>query len=152
MSDLFANIKKSADFLPTKHATMFSDGGSRGNPGTAGAGAVIFDEDKNIIWQGGRYCGTNTNNFAEYHGVLLGLEQALKHKITHLKVYLDSNLIVEQMNGNWKVKNINIKPLFEQAKKSAENFVELSFHHVPREQNKIADQLANKAMDLQSDF
>lgn len=133
--------------MPHKKGFLFSDGGARGNPGIAGAGAVLYNEEKQIIWKGSKFCGETTNNVAEYMGLIIGLEKALELEITDLTVFMDSNLIVEQMNGNWKVKNIGLKPLFEKAKALAEKIPEILFQHIPREKNKIADRLANEAMD-----
>lgn len=146
MNNLFSNIK-SKDKIPRKKGFIFTDGGSRGNPGIAGCGAVLYDENKKELATDKKFCGTQTNNFAEYQGLILGLELALENKATDLIVFMDSKLIVEQMNGNFKVKNFGLKPLFEQAKNLSENFAKISFHHVPREKNKMADQLANQAMD-----
>ncbi|PID70269.1 hypothetical protein CSB37_02690 [bacterium DOLZORAL124_38_8] len=150
--NLFANIDDRFKEKPKKTGFLCADGGSRGNPGVSGAGAVIYNQDKEILWQGGKYTGINTNNFAEYHGLILGLQQAQKLEITHLQVFLDSKLAIEQMNGNWKVKHPQIKILFQQAKELAQNFLEISFTHIPRAKNKKADELANRAMDRQQDF
>ena len=150
MTDLFSAIPKKQK--PPKQGYIFTDGGSRGNPGVSGAGAVIYNADKQIIGQYGWYTGHNTNNFAEYTGMIEGLRQAENIGITDLTVFLDSKLAIEQMNGNWKVKHPNIKPLFEKAKAIAERFQQIKFVHVPREKNKVADQLANRAMDRQANF
>lgn len=148
--NLFADIDPSFTQKPEKRGFMMSDGGSRGNPGTAGGGAVLYDEKKKEIAREGVFCGIQTNNFAEYEGMICGLNLALKNDITHLEVYMDSKLIVEQMNGNWKVKNANIKPLFERAKSIAEQFEEISYYHVRREKNTVADSIANEVMDANS--
>jgi probable phosphoglycerate mutase len=140
------------DHLPTeikvlKSGYLFSDGGSRGNPGSSGAGFVIYDAAKKEVFSGQKFLGHQTNNYAEYQGVILGLQLAIDQGFSDLEVRLDSKLIVEQMSGNWKVKNANIKPLFEQAKAREEKFRSVNFKHIPREKNKRADQLANQAMD-----
>ena len=145
--NLFANIDPAFAVKPTKKGFMMSDGGSRGNPGIAGAGAVLYSEDNIEIDRDGIFCGIQTNNFAEYEGMICGLNLALKHDITNLGVFMDSKLIVEQMNGNWKVKNANIKPLFERAKNIAEQFTVISYHHVRRKKNTVADSIANEVMD-----
>jgi ribonuclease HI/probable phosphoglycerate mutase len=146
MSDLLSGIEKPKT-LKNKKAQLFCDGGSRGNPGIAGAGFVIYDDQKNEIARGGKFCEIQTNNFAEYTSLLVGLEEAVKLDISHLEVFMDSKLVVEQMAGNWKVKNINIKPLFEKAKSVADHFEVLKFQHIPREKNGVADKIANEVMD-----
>ena len=148
MNNLFSEVEKDTFKIPRKKGFLFTDGGSRGNPGIAGAGAVLYDEKKKKIASQKMSCGIQTNNFAEYSGLIMGLELALTNGITDLVVFMDSKLIVEQMSGNYKVKNIGLKPLFERAKSITENFVEISFQHIPREKNKEADKLANEAMDL----
>jgi ribonuclease HI len=147
MNNLFSSIEKTTK-IPRKNGIIFTDGGSRGNPGIAGCGAVLYDDKKKEIANDKKFCGIQTNNFAEYQGLIIGLELALKYKITDLVVFMDSKLIVEQMSGNYKVKNAGLKPLFEQAKNLSENFTGISYKHVRREKNKIADTLANEAMDL----
>lgn len=145
--NLFADIDPEFAIKPTSKGFMMSDGGSRGNPGIAGAGAVLYGEDKKELARDGIFCGVQTNNFAEYQGMICGLNLALKNNITDLAVYMDSKLIVEQMNGNWKVKNANIKPLFEKSKRIAEQFEKISYCHVRREKNTVADSIANEVMD-----
>ncbi len=145
--NLFADIDPEFAVKPTKKGFMMSDGGSRGNPGIAGAGAVLYGEDKKELDRDGVFCGVQTNNFAEYEGMICGLNVALRNDITDLEVFMDSKLIVEQMNGNWKVKNANIKPLFERAKNIAEGFEKISYSHIRREKNTVADAIANEVMD-----
>ncbi len=126
---------------------LFCDGGSRGNPGIAGGGAVIYDEKNKEIARRGIDCGVNTNNFAEYSSLICGMQLALENDVTELTVYMDSKLAIEQMKGTWKVKNANIKPLFEKAKVLEPEFQKITFHHIPREKNKVADAIANEVMD-----
>lgn len=147
MNNLFETIDKSFSKKIEKKGTLMCDGGSRGNPGIAGSGFVIYDEEKKEIARGGKFCGIQTNNFAEYNSLIIGLEKAIELKISHLQVLMDSKLAVEQMKGNWKVKNINIKPLFEKAKFLAEKIKILKFQHIPREKNGVADSIANEVMD-----
>ncbi|MCK5460451.1 ribonuclease HI family protein [Candidatus Gracilibacteria bacterium] len=149
MNTLFAKIDKSFTTKKEKNALLMCDGGSRGNPGIAGAGFVIFNKNNKEISRGGGFCGIQTNNFAEYTSLILGLQKALELGITHLKILMDSKLAIEQMKGNWKVKNINIKPLNEKANMLAEQFQEIKFQHIPREKNKAADAVANEYMDRQ---
>ena len=146
MDNLFSAIEKTTE-IPQKKGFIFTDGGSRGNPGKSGCGAVLYDEKKKEIDTDTEFCGRQTNNFAEYRGLIIGLELALKNEITDLVVFMDSKLIVQQMLGNYKVKNAGLRPLFEQAKNISENFTEITYKHVRREKNKRADQLANQAMD-----
>ncbi len=145
MKNLFSDTNP--DFTEKK-GMIFCDGGSRGNPGISGSGAVLYGEDRLEIDRTGKFTGVNqTNNFAEYTSLIIGMELALKYKITHLAVFMDSTLVIEQMKGHWKVKNANIKPLFEQAKQLQTKFQKVLFQHIPREKNKIADQIANEVMD-----
>ncbi len=130
-----------------KKAFLSSDGGSRGNPGPAAGAAVLWDENKKEIALEGVFCGTQTNNFAEYAGLILGLQLALQQKITDLEVFLDSKLLVEQMNGNFKAKNPNLRPSFEKAKLLAGKFHSVKFRHVLRAKNKVADFIVNEVLD-----
>lgn len=147
MDNLFSSIETNSKIL-RKKGRVFTDGGSRGNPGISGCGAVLYDENKKKEAIAKEYCGVQTNNFAEYKGLILGLGLAKENSITDLDVFMDSNLIVEQMNGNFKVKNAGLKPLFEKAKNISNDFHKISFVHVRREKNKEADKLANEAMDM----
>ncbi len=127
-------------------ATIYADGGSRGNPGPAAAGAVISSESRELC-SISQFIGVATNNVAEYTGLVLALERALELGITHVQVYMDSELIVKQMNGQYRVKNAGLIPLFQKAKTFASRFTSFKIDHVRREFNKIADRLANEAMD-----
>lgn len=124
-----------------------TDGGARGNPGPAGIGIVIRNEKKEKIYEMGAYIGETTNNQAEYTAILEGLRTALERKINDLTCYLDSELIVRQLNRKYKVKNANLKPLFQKVTELAEKFDRIEFRHVLREKNKDADLLVNKALD-----
>lgn len=142
-------IKSESETLPP--LLLFTDGGSRGNPGPAGCGVVITDQDGKVLEKTGKYIGKTTNNQAEYQALLLGLktiEKAIgKNKIEEIRCYLDSKLIVEQVNGRWKVKKKELKPHYEKVKLFLLKHPNTSFHHIPREKNKLADEMANKAMD-----
>ncbi|QQS59214.1 ribonuclease HI family protein [Candidatus Peregrinibacteria bacterium] len=127
--------------------SLFSDGGSRGNPGNAGAGFVLLDASGNEISAGKKYLGRATNNIAEYTALILGLQKAQEMGIFSLNCFLDSELIVRQLSGQYRVKHPDLKPLFLEVQKRAYFFKSISFLHVPRAQNKRADQLANEAMD-----
>lgn len=126
---------------------LFSDGGSRGNPGPAGAGFVLYDEKNNELFVGKKFLGIATNNVAEYMALILGLKEAHKLGGKTLKCFLDSELIVKQLNGEYRVKHPDMKPLFAQVQSLLPSFDSISFVHVRREKNKRADQLANEAMD-----
>jgi probable phosphoglycerate mutase len=123
------------------------DGGARGNPGPAGYGAYVRDAAGNTVAELSEFIGIATNNVAEYRGLLAGLEYAREHQAHEVKVYSDSELIVKQMHGEYKVKSPDLKPLYEQVRRLASDLAKFSIHHVPRERNADADRLANQAMD-----
>jgi ribonuclease HI len=126
---------------------LYVDGGSRGNPGIAGGGFAIYKGGK-LIEKGSEFFGTKTNNQAEYLALRLALREAYDRYGDHkIKCFMDSQLAVEQMNGNYKVKSPNVKPLFEEVEQIAQQFKDFHIFHVPRSQNKVADKLANEAMD-----
>lgn len=134
--------------------TLYADGGARGNPGPAGAGAVVFDAIGKRVVEVSDYLGEATNNVAEYEAVLRGLKALLDlFGDTHLKeaqvaVRMDSKLVIEQMKGSYRVKHPNLIPRHLEIKNLlARHFGVVSFEHVPREKNKDADELANRAMD-----
>jgi ribonuclease HI len=137
------DVKKSTK---DKHIFVYSDGGSRGNPGPSAAGFVILDNE-NVIDQGGEYLGITTNNQAEYHGVRLGLERALERDIKTLDFRIDSMLVVNQLNGVYKIKNRDLWPINERIQTLLGQFKSVKFYHVPRELNKMADALVNKLLD-----
>jgi ribonuclease HI len=133
------------------HVVIHIDGGSRGNPGPAGAGAVIQNKtDNSILYKGGVFLGKATNNVAEYSGMLAGLTAAKELNATHVELFSDSQLLVRQMIGQYRVKNAGLKPLHRQAADLADAFEACSFTHVPREENTAADKLANMAMDAKT--
>ncbi len=126
--------------------TLFSDGGARGNPGPA-AGGFVLKKGSEVIAGAGEYLGATTNNVAEYTGLLRGLEEARKRGITELACFLDSKLIVEQMNRRYKVKQPHLAVLFVKVWNIATQFQKISFTHIPREQNHEADEQVNLAID-----
>jgi ribonuclease HI len=128
---------------------MYFDGASRGNPGPASFGGVIYDEDKQEIINYKKKIGVETNNFAEYSGLLAGLKVCIQYNIRKINVFGDSKLAVEQINGNWKIKSANIKPLYDEIMSlvTRENFDKITFQHIKRNLNKRADELANLALD-----
>jgi ribonuclease HI len=127
--------------------TLRTDGGARGNPGPGGAGFVLEDESGAVVRRGGRYLGSVTNNVAEYEALIWGLETALDHRVARLRVCADSELVVRQINGIYRVKNEGLKPLFARARMLLRRFESTEIVHVRREQNAAADELANIARD-----
>jgi ribonuclease HI len=128
-------------------AKLFGDGGSRGNPGPAAYGYVILDMDDKVVKQEGVYIGDTTNNQAEYQSLKYGLESALALGVKELEVYMDSQLVINQINGLYKVRNQELKPHYERIKILTQEFDNISFTHVPRELNKLADAMVNQALD-----
>ncbi|QFZ16852.1 bifunctional RNase H/acid phosphatase [Saccharothrix syringae] len=127
-----------------------ADGGSRGNPGPAGYGAVVLDADGAVLAERSAGIGVATNNVAEYQGLLAGLRAAAELGASEVVVRMDSKLVVEQMSGRWKVKHPAMQPLNAQARELAREFARVGYEWVPRERNKRADRLANEAMDEQA--
>jgi ribonuclease HI len=123
------------------------DGGSRGNPGPAAYGVVVRDPRGEIVARLKKYIGINTNNVAEYFGLIAALDYAQNHGIRALRVESDSELMVKQLRGQYKVKSAELKPLFERAQKMSQTFESFRISHVYREQNKEADALVNQALD-----
>jgi len=134
--------------LKNKKVFIYSDGGSRGNPGPSGIGIVILDEKKKRIKELFKYIGETTNNNAEYNAVIAGLEEALNLNAEEAVLYLDSELVVKQLTGEYRVKNAEIKPLFDRAVEKLKNFKSYEIKHIDREKNKEADKLVNKAINL----
>ena len=126
---------------------IYSDGGARGNPGPAGIGAVLYDENKNLLAEISSYLGVATNNQAEYKAVILALKKAQLLEAEELHFYLDSELVVKQLRGEYKVKNQDLASLFLEIHNLAINFKKISYTHIRRELNQEADRLANEAMD-----
>jgi ribonuclease HI len=126
---------------------IHSDGGARGNPGPAGIGAIINSEDGEVVAEISQFIGHATNNQAEYQALLAGLEKALLLGADTLDCFLDSELAVKQINREYKVKNKELAPLFLKVYNLTTKFKAIRFVHIPREQNKEADRLANEAMD-----
>jgi len=132
---------------PERHLIAHSDGGARGNPGPAGYGVVIRDESGAKVAALSEYLGHQTNNFAEYQGLIAALEYALQHGPKALKVISDSELLVRQIKGIYKVKNATLQYLHGRAKQLIAQMDWFSIGHALREQNQDADRLANEAMD-----
>ena len=128
-------------------ATLHTDGGARGNPGPAGIGVLLTDEEGEVIAELASGIGETTNNVAEYKAVIAGLELALEKGVTDLRIAVDSELVVHQVRGEWKIKNDRLRSLAVTARALMNRFESASIAHVPREQNAGADRLANQGMD-----
>ena len=127
--------------------TAYFDGGARSNPGPAGYGVYIVDDQGTVQAELHGSLGTATNNVAEYNGLIAALQWAIDHGLTQITIKGDSLLIIEQMRGNYKVKNEGLRPLYHQAKMLVMQIGDVKFEHVPREKNKDADRLSNVGMD-----
>ena len=138
--------------MKNKRLIIYTDGGSRGNPGPAGIGVVILDAAKKKVKDSYKYIGETTNNIAEYNALIHGLEEALLLKADEVTVKIDSELIVKQLNGEYRVKDSDIKPLFEKAISILKQFRGFEIKHIERSKNKEADKLVNKAINLSSLF
>ncbi len=125
---------------------IYTDGASRNNPGEAGAGVYILQDGKPVETIA-RYLGRRTNNIAEYTAAIIGLEHAAKLGASRVKLFADSELMVKQINGQYKVKNEGLKPLYNKVKELIAKIGSVEVQYIPREQNKEADALANKAID-----
>jgi len=130
-----------------RHLVAHVDGGARGNPGPAGFGVVVEDQHGALVAEFSRYLGHRTNNFAEYSGLVAALTYVLEHKHSALRVLSDSELMVRQMNGVYKVRSPELRPLYEEAKRLARQLQWFRIEHVRREKNAEADRLANEAID-----
>lgn len=131
-------------------AMLNTDGGARGNPGPAAIGVVIRDESGNILNEFGKRIGVGTNNEAEYKALVYGLNALKKLDIDSCVCNLDSELVVKQLNGQYKVKEPRMRILYDEVKELAKGFVEINFVHVPRKDNSHADKLVNEALDANS--
>jgi ribonuclease HI len=140
-----------ADSVPSisdpTHVVVYSDGGSRGNPGPSAAGYIVMDNYNQVLHEGGMYLGITTNNQAEYHGVRLGLEKALEIGARTVDFKIDSLLVVNQMNGVYKIKNRELWPINERIHELVVQFEKVTFTHVKREFNQLADGMVNKILN-----
>ena len=128
----------------------YADGASRGNPGPSSYGVVVYDEAGVELYTGGRALGHGTNNQAEYEGAIAALEAALRLGAANVTLRLDSQLVARQLTGQYRVKNSKLIPLHRRLVDLRTRFRRLTIEHVPREDNKVADRLANEALDEQS--
>ena len=139
-------------FWPVK-VIVEADGGSRGNPGPAGYGSVVWSADRStVLAESKQAIGRATNNVAEYRGLIAGLDEAAKLGATDVEVFMDSKLVVEQMSGRWKVKHPDLAPLHQQATALSRRFGRISYTWIPRVRNSHADRLANEAMDAAAEI
>src|ERR1035441_962848 len=145
--NLFESAESRAPEAAAEMLTAHCDGGSRGNPGPSGYGAVIEDAQGRVVARLSEYLGRQTNNYAEYSGLLAVLAWALEHGHTRLTVVSDSELMVKQMQGKYKVASPGLRPLWEEARRMAGRLERFEMSHTLRGGNKEADQLANAAMD-----
>jgi ribonuclease HI len=131
--------------------TLFFDGCSKGNPGLSGAGFVIYNNNENELSSNSFFVGDNqTNNYAEYMGLIQGMEEAIRINIKNLVVSGDSLLVINQMNGKYKVKSSNLLLLYQKAKQLEKRFESISYNHIYRKYNKKADELANNGIIIKS--
>ena len=137
------------DFLPVKELTIYTDGASRGNPGEAGAGAIIYGEEGTVIKKVKKYLGTTTNNVAEYMALIIALNEALRLKGEILHLFSDSELMVRQIKGVYKVRDRKMQALWREVKKLLAQFIQYDIICIDRRKNKEADELANLAIDEQ---
>ncbi|MBI4435606.1 ribonuclease HI family protein [Candidatus Uhrbacteria bacterium] len=131
------------------HVHIYTDGGSRGNPGPAASGAVITSPDGKRLAEVSKYLGKTTNNQAEYTAIIIGLERAAKMGATVVSLYMDSELAAKQLKGEYRVKDPDIAKRFLEVKNLLHKFDRVTFTHVRREKNKEADALVNKCLDQQ---
>jgi ribonuclease HI len=127
---------------------LFTDGAARGNPGPAGAGAVIISPEGHVVAKVGKYLGETTNNVAEYTGLILGLKRAKAMGLRELEVLADSELLVKQLSGEYAVKADHLRPLHDEAQALLKGFDQIELRHVPREENTAADEMSTRAIDL----
>ena len=126
---------------------VYSDGAARGNPGLSGAGAVLVEPSGQIVDRLGKFLGVHTNNYAEYMGLLIGLRRAKDLGVREVEVFADSELMIRQLGGRYQVKSVTLRPLYEEAVKLLNDFSRVKLVHVPREMNKAADEMSNRAID-----
>jgi len=132
--------------VPSK-VRVYSDGAARGNPGPSGAGAVLVDASGTVVDRLGKYLGIQTNNYAEYMGLLLGLKRARELGIREVEVFADSELMIRQLGGRYQVRSPSLRPLYEEALRVLNDFSRVKLVYVPRKMNAAADEMSNRAID-----
>lgn len=126
---------------------LWTDGAARGNPGPAGIGAILKSPSGEVLYTGSEYLGHSTNNVAEYKAVLLGLAGALAQGVRHIELRADSELLIKQLRGEYRVRSPGLRPLYEEARKLLLRFASVKLTHIRRELNAEADRLANQGID-----
>lgn len=144
-------VESERDVVPVsgvgKKVILYTDGASRGNPGLAGAGFLVLDEKETLLDEGKTFLGERTNNEAEYDALIAGLKLARRLGCLEVEVRADSQLMIRQLTGQYRVKNKRLIPLVLEVKKLASAFARVDYHHIPRAENSRADELANQAID-----
>jgi ribonuclease HI len=140
-------VPTAAPAAPPLHLKLYADGGSRGNPGPSASGYVLLDLTDKIVVENGLFLGVTTNNQAEYQALKIGMQDALQRGVKQLDVFMDSLLVINQMKGSYKVKNRDLLPVHLSIKELATRFDRVSYTHVPRELNKLADGMVNQVLD-----
>jgi ribonuclease HI len=135
------------DRLSINKVIIYTDGAARGNPGPAAIGATLKDEKGNLITQISRRIGRTTNNQAEYQAIIAALEKAISLSAKHVELHSDSELVVKQINGRYRVKNVSLRPLYQKIVQLIGSLEGFTIAYIPRQQNAEADALANKALD-----
>lgn len=144
------NVEEDSNMLQLpQQVKIFTDGGSRGNPGPSALGYIITDMTDKVIIENGEYLGITTNNQAEYQAVKMALDNAYKMGAREAQVFMDSLLVVNQLKGIFKVKNRDLWPIYDSILKLSKMYKKITFTHVPREYNKLADAEVNKALDAE---
>ena len=128
---------------------VYCDGGSRGNPGPAASGAVLVDDKSEVVETAQEFLGTATNNVAEYNAVILGIGLVRKHELTSAEFLLDSQLVVRQLNGLYKVKHPDMKAQFDKVQRLLHG-LDIQFRHIPRAENHLSDTVVNQCLDAHS--
>ena len=141
-----ARVNTSESSTPWK-VRVYSDGAARGNPGPSGAGAVLVDASGQEVDRLGKYLGIQTNNYAEYMGLLLGLKRARDLGIREVEVFADSELMIRQLGGRYQVRSPTLRPLYQEALRVLNDFSRVKLVHVPRKMNAAADEMSNRAID-----
>jgi ribonuclease HI len=144
---LLGEIPAEAPITAMTRLRMYCDGAARGNPGLAGAGAVLVEPSGQVVDRLGKFLGSKTNNYAEYSGLLLGLARATELGVSEIEVFADSELMIRQLGGRYQVRSASLRPLYEQALRLINEFERVKLVHVPREMNRAADEMSNRAID-----
>lgn len=131
-------------------ATLFADGGSRGNPGPAASGAVLVSPDGTVVREVGQFLGVATNNVAEWNALAIGLEAALEDGLRNIAVRMDSELVVKQLSGEYRVKHPDLQPLHRRVVSLLRKFEHVDVRHVRRKENALADAVVNRVLDSEA--